>query len=63
MRHTPQQNGVIERMNQTLLQHDWCMRLNVSLLKEFWAKVVNTTVYLVNRSPSTAIDLKTPQEV
>jgi len=63
VRHTPQQNGVAERMNQTLLQRARCMRLNAGLSKEFWAEVVNTAVYLVNRSPSTAIDLKTPQEV
>jgi len=50
-------------MNQTLLQRARCMRLNAGLSKEFWAEVVNTAVYLVNRSPSTAIDLKTPQEV
>ena len=60
VRHTPQQNGVAEWMNQTLLQRARCMRLNAGLSKEFWAEAVNTAVYLVNRSPSTAIDLKTP---
>nr|KYP40226.1 Retrovirus-related Pol polyprotein from transposon TNT 1-94 [Cajanus cajan]KYP73239.1 Retrovirus-related Pol polyprotein from transposon TNT 1-94 [Cajanus cajan] len=50
-------------MNQTLLQRARCMRLNVGLSKEFWAEAVNTVAYLVNKSPSTAIDLKTPQEV
>ena len=39
------------------------MRLYVSLPKEFWVEVVNTVSYLVNRSPSTTIDFKTPQEV
>ncbi len=63
VRHTPQQNGVAERMNQTLLQRARCMRLNANLPKQFWAEAVNTATYLVNRSPSTAIDLKTPQEV
>nr|KYP37327.1 Retrovirus-related Pol polyprotein from transposon TNT 1-94 [Cajanus cajan] len=50
-------------MNQTLLQHARCMHLNVGLLNFFWVEVVNTTVYFVNKSPYTTIDLKTPQEV
>ena len=35
VRHTPQQNGVAEHMNQTLLQHARCMRLNDILPKQF----------------------------
>ena len=31
--------------------------------KKLWAEAVNIACYLVNISPSTAIDLKTPQEV
>jgi len=60
VRHTPQQNRVAEHMNQTLLQRARCMRLSAGLSKQFWAKAVNTACYLVNRSPSTVIDLKTP---
>ncbi|KAL6333048.1 hypothetical protein AAG906_022717 [Vitis piasezkii] len=63
VRHTPQQNGVAERMNQTLVQRARCMRIDAGLSKNFWAEAVNTAAYLVNRSPSTAIDFKTPQEV
>ncbi|OMO73383.1 Integrase, catalytic core [Corchorus capsularis] len=63
VRRTPQQNGVAERMNQTVLQRARCMRLNAGLSKKFWAEAVNIAAYLANRSPSTAIDLKTPQEV
>ena len=32
---TPQQNGVAERMNRTLVERDKCMRLNVRLPKVF----------------------------
>ncbi|KAE8680647.1 hypothetical protein F3Y22_tig00111372pilonHSYRG00031 [Hibiscus syriacus] len=31
--------------------------------KSFWAEVVNTACYLVNRAPSTTIELKTPMEM
>ncbi|GJR12950.1 retrovirus-related pol polyprotein from transposon TNT 1-94, partial [Tanacetum coccineum] len=62
VRHTPQQNGVDERMNRTLLEKVWCMLSNDGLGKEFWAKVVRYTCHLINRLPSTAIDGKTPFE-
>ena len=39
------------------------MQLYAGLPKEFWAEVVNTASYLMNRSPSTTIDFKTPKEV
>ena len=61
--YTSQQNGVSERMNLTLLERARCMLYNAGLSKCFWAKIINTTCYLVNRSPSTSIDFKTPEEV
>ena len=39
------------------------MLSNAGLSKEFWAEAVNMDCYLINRSPSIAIDLKTPIEV
>eukprot|EP00253_Pinus_taeda_P007140 PITA_07140 len=35
----------------------------VGLGQEFWVEAVDTTCYLVNRSPSSALEDKTPQEV
>ena len=63
VRKTPQQNGVAERMNRTLLEKARCMLSNAGLGKEFWAEAINMACYLVNRSPSTAIECKTPYEV
>ena len=63
VRHTPQQNGVAERMNRTLLERARCMLSNAGMEKDFWAEAVNTACYLVNRSPSTAIECKTPFEM
>eukprot|EP00253_Pinus_taeda_P036609 PITA_36609 len=39
------------------------MLSSVGLGQEFWAEAVGTTCYLVNRSPSSALEDKTPQEV
>ena len=61
--NTPQQNGVAERMNRTLLERARCMLSNAGLDKEFWAEAVSSACYLVNRSPTTSIECKTPEEV
>ena len=63
VRNTPQQNDLAERMNMTLIEKVRCMLFNANLLKHFWAEVVDTTVYLINRSPSSALDFKTLQEI
>ena len=62
VRNTPQQNGVVERMNQTLLERARCMLSNAGLTRRFWAEAVSTACYLINRGPLTGINLKTPFE-
>jgi len=54
----PQQNGVTERINQTLPEKACCMLSKAGLWdrKAFWAEAVSTACYLVNRSPYTSID-------
>ena len=59
----PQQNGVAERMNKTLLERARCMLNQENLGKQFWAEAVATACYLINRSPHTALKFKSPQEV
>ncbi|GJU46168.1 retrovirus-related pol polyprotein from transposon TNT 1-94 [Tanacetum coccineum] len=61
--YTPQQNGVAERMNRTLLEKARVMLATASLVKSFWAEAVNTACYVINRSPSTAVELKTPIKI
>lgn len=60
---TPQQNGVAERMNRTLLERARCMLFSAGLGKRFWAEAVHTACYLVSRSPHSSLEFKTPIEV
>ncbi|KAG8478904.1 hypothetical protein CXB51_028750 [Gossypium anomalum] len=62
VRHTPQQNSIVERMNRTIIEKVRCMLSNANLLKSFWAEAASTACFLINRSPSVAIEKKTPQE-
>ncbi|KAH9697414.1 hypothetical protein KPL71_023600 [Citrus sinensis] len=39
------------------------MLLNANLSKGFWVEAVTTAAYLINRSPSSALGFKTPQEL
>ena len=63
VRGTPQQNRTAERMNRTLLERARCMLSNCGLSKDFWAEAINMACYIVYRTPSTAIECKTPFEV
>ena len=60
--YTPEKNGVAERTNKMLMERERSMLSDDWLGQEFWAEVVETTCYL-NRSPSSALEDKTPQEV
>ena len=50
-------------MNKTLLERARSMLSNANLQKELWTEAVATACYLINRSPSTTIGCKIPQEV
>jgi hypothetical protein len=59
---TPQENGVSERMNSTIMEHARSMRLHVGFPLQFWVDVVNIFVYLINRGPSSSLDCIIPEE-
>lgn len=59
---TPEQNGVAERMNRTVVETARCMLAEAELPRTFWAEAVSTAVYLRNRSPTSAVDGMTPYE-
>ncbi|GKB66861.1 retrovirus-related pol polyprotein from transposon TNT 1-94 [Tanacetum coccineum] len=47
---TPEQNGVAERRNRTLIEVARTMLNSAKLPKQFWGKAVNTSSYIQNRS-------------
>ena len=52
---TPQQNGVLERRNRTLMDMVRSMISTYSLPKSLWMYALKTTVCLLNRIPSKAV--------
>lgn len=60
--YTPQQNGMSERMNRTLVEKARCLLFDAELDKSFWAEAVSTAVYLRNRSIVSDLK-KTPYEM
>ena len=49
MPHSPQQNGVVERMNRTLQEAVLSMILHAGLSNAFWAEAVCNAAYVRNR--------------
>ena len=58
----PQQNGVTERRNHTLLDMVWSMLSYSSLPKELWMEALKTAAHILNRVPSKSVP-KTPFEL
>ncbi|KAJ1530149.1 hypothetical protein ONE63_005080 [Megalurothrips usitatus] len=60
--YTPEQNGVSERMNRTLLDKARTMLLDAGLDQRYWAEAVSTSVYLRNRLETAPLPGTTPEE-
>ncbi|GJY77667.1 putative ribonuclease H-like domain-containing protein [Tanacetum coccineum] len=60
---TPQQNGVAERKNRTLIEAARTMLADSKLTKTFWAEAVNTVCYVQNRVLVIKPHNKTPYEL
>ena len=59
---TPEQNGVAEQLNRTLVEMTRAMLLDSQLPQSFWVEAVSTAAYLRNRSPTSAVEGMTPHE-
>ena len=60
--YSPQQNGVMERKNKIIMSCVRRMLKEKKLPLELWAEVVNTRVYVLNRSITKSLKDATPYE-
>lgn len=60
--YTPQQNGVVERKNRTLMNMVRSILSCKSIPKKFWPEAAKWSVYVLNRCPTLSLKNKTPEE-
>ncbi|GJY79922.1 ribonuclease H-like domain, reverse transcriptase, RNA-dependent DNA polymerase [Tanacetum coccineum] len=60
--YSPQQNGVVERRNRTVLSTTRSMMKAMKLPLTFWAEAVRHAIYILNRVSTRALVDKTPYE-
>ncbi|KAD4888315.1 hypothetical protein E3N88_20388 [Mikania micrantha] len=60
--YTPQQNGVTEHRNKTLMNMVRCMLLERNMIKQFWPEATNWACFLLNRCGTTSVEDKVPEE-
>ena len=60
---TPPQNGVAERKNRHILEVARSLMFTMNVPKFLWSEAVLTATYLINRTPSKILSMKTPCEI
>jgi transposase InsO family protein len=60
--YSPQQNGVVERCIQTVVGMAQTLLKQRGMPVVFWGEAVVTVVYILNRSPTKALNARTPYE-
>ena len=58
--YNPQQNGVAERKNRTIMEAVKTMIYDQDLPMHLWAEAARTTVYVQNRVSHSSLGFKTP---
>jgi hypothetical protein len=62
MPYNPQQNGVVERHNQTVVRMVRALLKQRGMSAVFWGEAVVTAIYILNRSPTKALNGRTLYE-
>lgn len=61
--YSPQQNGVVERRNRTLMEMTRSVLKHMSVPNELWGEAVRHSTYLINRLATRSLNEKTPYEM
>lgn len=61
--YTPQQNGVVERRNRTMMEMARSIMKHMSVPSYLWVEAIRHTTYLLNRVATRAVKDKTPYEL
>jgi transposase InsO family protein len=62
-KYTPEQNGVVERKNRTLIDMARSMLSEYNILDTFWTEAINTACHVSNRLYCHRLLKKTPYEL
>ncbi|GJV10923.1 ribonuclease H-like domain, reverse transcriptase, RNA-dependent DNA polymerase [Tanacetum coccineum] len=60
--YSPQQNGVVERRNRTIMSMTRCMMKATNMPQNFWAEAVRHAIHILNSVPTKALEDITPYE-
>lgn len=60
--YTPQQNGVVERRNRTVVEMARSCLKEMNLPRKMWGEAIRHSIYILNRVPTRALTNMTPYE-
>ncbi|RDY03371.1 hypothetical protein CR513_13054, partial [Mucuna pruriens] len=60
---TSQLNGLVERMNRTLIERVRCMLSEARLPKNFWGEALYIAVHVINLSPIVALNIEVSDKI
>jgi transposase InsO family protein len=61
--YTPEQNGIAERMNQTLVTRATTMLVDSRLPRRYWTWAMLAAAYTINRTPTSSQNGRIPHEI